>query len=249
MKKNEPIQPPPGDEILTPDFLRKFGAVEGMKVALGASPVTWVASKYTPGQKLTDHDLKTNDYIAPTGTTALLSTPLPEGHECRAICANCKNEQHDQLDRICDVCGIAALVNNRLVKVLPGWLEKCPTTPKGLLIGRTDKQVRWQPYTSEWPAPCSWSGNFAYSLPFHVWAKIESERKGHSVLDIPTVNLGGEVSSPTDGEILQKAAELLKEAAELLEWNHIERLPRKIRTFLNCPTLRAAIKSAMEDEK
>ncbi len=230
MNTEPKITPPKDYEILTPDTLRKYGAVEGMKYW---DPKTerWHEAKrpnFREGIPLAIDDY---EYVwcAPLGTTAMLSTPLPEVR-ClgQKFCNGFSDYDHHP--------DCPAHPRNRRVKVLPEWLAKCETKPEGLEWLYTQSAVRsWHKWRDIlWPDKDAqiWKrSDYAYSVPFHVWEKVEGERKQSPVLAhderSQSGQLAGEVGSipsgtpsdlartegPTDGEMWLKRLEMMAHRA------------------------------------
>lgn len=76
------VTPPAGHEILTPEFLREHGAVEGMKCQPKARPQDgWRPTAYLPGASMahSQADFEGFHYSAPLGTMAARLTPAPAG--------------------------------------------------------------------------------------------------------------------------------------------------------------------------
>lgn len=186
------IPPEPGFEIVPPDFVRKHGAVEGMKTFCRSLPETgWLQCPYSTGEDIHPDELMGDIvYSAPLGTQAMLSTPLPE-----PVC-NCSiriGVDH------CDDCPCHP--RNRLVKVLPGWLAGLKEKPEGLMWAvAKDKDYggTWTPLEA-WPFAKAFSGNpwrkehgadtFAYALPRHFYDRIMAGREEKKCNCAPTAEL------------------------------------------------------------
>lgn len=255
--KPTPTIPPPGFEILTPDTLRTYGAVKDMQLC---EEGIWEAVDYVPiGFKALNFEYA---YAAPTGTTALLSTPLPEPE-----CIGCYKTGplglvHEQ--------SCPAHPNNRLVKVLPGWLEKCKEKPKGLMFACSAEWCKERGIKHEWiQAHSQWgaqfrdpnNGDFAYAVPIATYDAIEAERKAGKIdklIDdiLATPNMpepSPAAATPTDSELLdwleKNDCAIHRPNFEEGDTEFIVYFGPSAASDGRGPTLRAAIQNAMEGGK
>lgn len=176
------IQPPPGHEILTPEFLREHGAPEGMEWR-NRHCDDHAFVPFPKGFDLTAI-LSTTDFVfrAPLGTMAMVSTPLPE---VRCECDGLHSSGH-QLD-------CPAHPRNARVKVLPGWLAELKEKPEGLMF--FDGAI-WD-YAGVWPLPLLFNPPiFAYSLPRYVFDAIEEGKKEKKLPEEWSKELGMTVLDP-----------------------------------------------------
>lgn len=145
---------PPNHEPLPADFLRKFGAVKGMKFCQNHSGAEWKSVNYKVGAMLPSGWEK-HFWCAPIGTCAAASTPLPvldcdcgcDGEECFSNCAS----------------------NRRYHHILPHELAAMENKPEGLIYSYKDTND-WHPVSDfVWQGiknpPVDNLGDFAYAVP------------------------------------------------------------------------------------
>jgi hypothetical protein len=198
------------------------------------------------------------------GYEAMMSTPLPEPR-CGQYPICCDGSEHDPQ---CE-----CHPRNALVKVLPGWLAKCETKPDGLEWANA-KLCDWEPCPLSWGEGLPPTRLFAYSVPFHVWQKVEAERKAEPQTVLGSLEADNQearaivhqavqsdltrAAGPTDGEILVWEEAFLKRAgAQIIApwraasggvWSLEMSHGLYADVLAEGPTLRAALTSAMQKE-
>lgn len=246
---NPPDHLPSGYEELTPDFLREYGAQEGMKRKMKRGK-DWYPSNYKHGETVKEIHLEIFEYSAPLGTTAAATTPLPEGrcdcgqkHDFREaantppripICLNCGGGLTS------GPCEHSPSCSSRLVyhHILPGALAAMERKPEGLLwacaCAECCKNPTWTPYDMAWP----------FVIEHHV---IEGTKSFAYCLPAPQVSNTAEEAD----EILKWLEENCYQATVAIngkyerEW-HIE--PHMISKTYHGKTLIDAARAAMKGE-
>jgi hypothetical protein len=170
-----PTTLPPGQEIISPDTLRKYGAVEEMMYRYKDREHysdNWLMDFAETGTPVREKDLRDFEFIGPIGTTAALSTPLPE--------ARCKCDPRPIPDHFggkhFNYC--PAHPRNRLVRVLPGQMKDWKVKPRELLFCIA-KGFNWVsaeaiPSWQDWLKETQ--GDYAYALP--QWSYDEAMGRG-----------------------------------------------------------------------
>lgn len=171
---------PKDHELLTTDFLRKFGAVGGLKYCNNEEDI-WRDCNWSFSQ-IQSVGLDAFSYYAPIGTTAMYSTPLPEVRCVRYPLCTYHPTVHD------DKC--PAHPSNALVKVLPGWLNALDKKPEGLIV---NLGIAWNykwTTVDTWPLP--YTTGYIFALPVRVFHEIEARRK--------QISSAGDATSPVVAE-------------------------------------------------
>jgi len=159
--------------------MRQHGAKKGTQFFVPLEPSKgWRNSQLGIGFVPTEFDIANAVYVAPLGTIAAVTTPVPEGRcECGKLAG------HEGLTflggRHMDAC--PAHPRNAYVHILPHLLAQLPEKPEGLMwvtagskswtLGPAQMQFPWM--KEDWDI--YGGGDFAYAVPPHVLDRIEQQ--------------------------------------------------------------------------
>lgn len=158
-----PPLPPEGHEPLPAEFLREHGAQKGMKYRAKEFPTdTW--GDWTHKLPITKGELDYWDFIAPIGTIAAATTPLPMG-KC-----DCHAGRHDPVHQ--PTCSIHTIYRHILPHELAAMANAGQSMPEGLIHAEIGKPDSWRKYNGAWPFEM-WTidSYIAYAIPMRGGGK------------------------------------------------------------------------------